>query len=40
MNRGEHRYMFVKDGEEWVTDPMAPMQREDGFGNKNAVIYL
>lgn len=40
MSRGEHRYMFVKDGEEWVTDPMAPMQREDGFGNKNAVIYL
>ncbi|WP_445664064.1 hypothetical protein [Fodinibius sp. AD559] len=40
MNRGEHRYMFVKDGEKWVTDPMAPMQREDGFGNKNAVIYL
>ncbi|PAU92736.1 hypothetical protein CK503_15340 [Aliifodinibius salipaludis] len=40
MSRGEHRYMFVKDGEKWVTDPMAPMQREDGFGNKNAVIYL
>lgn len=40
MNRGEHRYMFVKDGEKWLTDPMAPVQREDGFGNKNAVIYL
>lgn len=40
MNRGEHRYMFVKNGKEWVTDPLAPMQREDGFGNKNAVIYL
>ncbi|MEL7833224.1 hypothetical protein [Fodinibius sp. Rm-B-1B1-1] len=40
MKRGEHRYMFVKDGEQWVTDPMAPVQRDDGFGNKNAVIYL
>lgn len=40
MDRGEHRYMFVKDGEKWLTDPMAPVQREDGFGNKNAVIYL
>jgi len=40
MSRGEHRYMFVKDGEEWVTDPLASVQREDGFGNKNAVIYL
>ncbi|MGM0546670.1 MAG: hypothetical protein ACQEST_08105 [Bacteroidota bacterium] len=40
MNRGEHSYMFVKDGEKWLTDPMASVQREDGFGNKNAVIYL
>jgi anti-sigma-K factor RskA len=40
LPRGEHRYMFVVDGEEWVTDPLAEAQREDGFGNKNAVIYL
>lgn len=38
--RGEQRYMFVKDGEEWVTDPLAQVQRDDGFGNKNAVINL
>jgi hypothetical protein len=40
MNRGEHRYMFVKNGEQWVTDPLATVQQDDGFGNKNAVIYL
>lgn len=40
MSRGEHRYMFVKNGDKWITDPMAPVHREDGFGNKNAVIYL
>jgi hypothetical protein len=40
MNRGEHRYMFVRNGEEWITDPLAEVQRDDGFGNKNAVIYL
>lgn len=40
MNRGEHRYMFIKNGEQWVTDPLAPVQQDDGFGNKNAVIYL
>lgn len=40
MDRGEHRYMFIKDGEQWVTDPLAPVQQDDGFGNKNAVIYL
>jgi len=40
MSRGEHNYMFVKNGKEWVTDPLAPVQRDDGFGNKNAVIYI
>lgn len=40
MDRGEHRYMFVKNGEQWVTDPLAAVQQDDGFGNKNAVIYL
>lgn len=40
MSRGEHSYMFVKNGEKWVTDPLAPVQRDDGFGNKNAVIYI
>ena len=40
LSRGEYRYMFVKDDEEWVTDPLADSYREDGFGNKNAVIKL
>ncbi len=40
LSRGEYRYMFVKDDEQWVTDPLADIYREDGFGNKNAVIKL
>lgn len=40
VQRGEHHYMFIKNGEEWVTDPLADVVRDDGFGNKNAVIYL
>ncbi|HEX6982119.1 MAG TPA: hypothetical protein VF181_05115 [Balneolaceae bacterium] len=40
MSRGEHNYMFVRNGSEWVTDPLAMVHRSDGFGNKNAVIYL
>lgn len=40
MSRGEHNYMFIRNGKDWVTDPLAPVQRDDGFGNKNAVIYL
>ncbi|MEX2574666.1 MAG: glycogen-binding domain-containing protein [Balneolaceae bacterium] len=38
--RGEQRYMFIKDGKEWVTDPLAEITRDDGFGNKNAVLIL
>lgn len=40
MPRGEHKYMFVVNGEKWVTDPLANMYQDDGFGNKNAIIYL
>lgn len=40
VERGEHHYMFIKDGEEWISDPLAEIQRDDGFGNKNAVIFL
>jgi hypothetical protein len=40
VNRGENRYMFVRNGDEWITDPLATVQRDDGFGNKNAVLYL
>lgn len=37
---GDHRYMFVINGEQWVQDPLAPVQRDDGFGNKNAVLTI
>lgn len=40
LPRGQHRYMFVKDGERWATDPLAGRYIDDGFGNKNAVINL
>lgn len=38
--RGEHRYMFVVDGSRWVTDPLATTVRDDGFGNRNAILSL
>jgi hypothetical protein len=40
VSRGEHEYQFVIDGEKWVTDPLAPVKEEDGFGAKNAVLKL
>jgi hypothetical protein len=35
-----YEYMFVEDGERWVTDPLAPQTRDDGFGRRNAVLDL
>ena len=35
---GEYEYMFVENGERWVTDPLALRQRTDGFGGTNAVL--
>jgi hypothetical protein len=35
-----YEYMFVEDGETWVTDPLAIQTRDDGFGRKNAVLDL
>jgi hypothetical protein len=40
VSRGEHEYQFVINGERWVTDPLAPVTRSDGFGAKNAVLEL
>jgi hypothetical protein len=35
-----HEYMFVVNGETWVTDPLAQEIRDDGFGRENAVLDL
>ncbi len=37
---GEHQYMFVVDGEQWVPDPNAHAQVDDGFGQSNSVIVV
>jgi len=35
---GRYHYMFVVDGQEWITDPFAGEYSSDGFGAKNAVL--
>ena len=35
-----HEYMFVEDGDAWVTDPAASWTVNDGFGHENAVLDL
>ncbi len=40
---GIHKYMFIVDGERWVTDPFATAYVDDGFGGRDAlleVLYL
>ena len=37
---GSYEYMFIEDGKRWVTDPLAPLTRDDGFGGRNAVLDL
>ena len=37
---GEHQYLFVVDGEQWVPDPLAHAQVDDGFGTTNSVIVV
>ncbi len=37
---GVHKYMFVVDDEEWVTDPRAARYVDDGFGNRNAILSV
>lgn len=35
---GRYRYMFVVNGDRWVTDPEAQAYEEDGFGGRNALL--
>lgn len=37
---GHYEYVFVVDGQRWVADPRAANHREDGFGNRNAVLNV
>lgn len=38
LSPGSYEYMFVEDGNRWVTDPLALETRDDGFGNVNAIL--
>lgn len=37
---GQHEYMFVVDGERWVSDPLADRYVDDGFGRQNALLFV
>lgn len=37
---GQHQYMFLVDGERWVSDPLAERYVDDGYGRQNAVLIV
>lgn len=37
---GRHEYVFLMNGQKWVPDPQATIQRPDGFGNVNSVMEM
>lgn len=40
LQPGMYTYMFIVDGEHWITDPQAESYRDDGFGYRNAVMRV
>jgi len=38
LKAGRYEYMFVVDGKQWIADPFAAEQSDDGFGSHNAVL--
>ncbi len=38
LEPGRYEYMFVVDGTQWIADPFAAEQQDDGFGSRNAVL--
>jgi 1,4-alpha-glucan branching enzyme len=37
---GEHTYMFVVNGTEWISPPLAEDYVDDGFGARNGVVVV
>jgi hypothetical protein len=37
---GDHEYLFLVDGKQLVPDPNAPMTSDDGFGNRNSIVFV
>lgn len=40
LKPGRYEYMYVVDGQQWVADPLATEQTDDGFGSQNAVLEI
>lgn len=37
---GKHQYKFIKNGDQWITDPKAVKNEDDGGGNINSILFI
>ncbi|MES9995960.1 glycogen-binding domain-containing protein [Desulfovibrio aminophilus] len=37
---GSHEYVFLADGRQAVPDPASSLTTDDGFGNRNSILFL
>jgi len=40
LEPGRYQYRFLVDGEQWLADPEADAQVDDGFGGSNSIRYV
>lgn len=40
LGSGEYLFMYVIDGQQWLTPPRAEDYLADGFGNRNGVVTV
>ncbi|BCS88197.1 glycogen-binding domain-containing protein [Pseudodesulfovibrio sediminis] len=40
LPQGDHEYLFLVNGEKLVPDPGAPLSMDDGFGNRNSIVFV
>ena len=40
LSPGEYVFMYVVDGKEWVSPPLAEDYVDDGFGAKNGIVVV
>ena len=40
LGLGKHQYKFIKNGDQWITDPQANKNEDDGGGNVNSILFI
>jgi hypothetical protein len=40
LSRGEHRFTYILEGHQRVTDPTILIKEQDDFGGENSILYM